>query len=123
MSPSDRRGSTAAIGILRRPRVAAKDAPFVVRPATGVRSPSRTLWPACSGCRPVAREALPSGREACDSSQQTSHTRKDPPMSDAAATYVPPKIWKWERPSGGRFVDINRPVAGPTHEKELPVGE
>ena len=44
-------------------------------------------------------------------------------MSDTAATYVPPKVWKWERPSGGRFVDINRPVAGPTHEKELPVGK
>ena len=44
-------------------------------------------------------------------------------MSDTAAIYVPPRIWKWERPSGGRFVDINRPVAGPTHEKELPVGK
>ena len=44
-------------------------------------------------------------------------------MSDAAATYVPPKVWKWERPSGGRFADINRPVAGPTHEKELPIGK
>src|SRR5437588_6877378 len=42
-------------------------------------------------------------------------------MSDT--TYVPPKVWKWERASGGRFADINRPVAGPTHEKELPVGK
>jgi GST-like protein len=36
--------------------------------------------------------------------------------------YVPPKVWKWEQPSGGRFANINRPVAGPTHERELPVG-
>lgn len=37
--------------------------------------------------------------------------------------YVPPKVWKWEKQSGGNFANINRPVAGPTHEKELPVGE
>src|SRR6478736_4450470 len=37
--------------------------------------------------------------------------------------YVPPKVWKWEQPSGGQFANINRPVAGPTHDKELPVGE
>jgi len=37
--------------------------------------------------------------------------------------YVPPKVWKWEEPSGGQFASINRPVAGPTHDKELPVGE
>ncbi|QED26800.1 glutathione-dependent disulfide-bond oxidoreductase [Microvenator marinus] len=37
--------------------------------------------------------------------------------------YVPPKVWKWEKQSGGNFANINRPEAGPTHEKELPVGE
>jgi GST-like protein len=36
--------------------------------------------------------------------------------------YTPPKVWTWTKPSGGRFENINRPVAGPTHEKELPVG-
>jgi GST-like protein len=36
--------------------------------------------------------------------------------------YTPPKVWTWNKPSGGRFANINRPVAGPTHEKELPVG-
>src|SRR5271165_1820078 len=36
--------------------------------------------------------------------------------------YVPPKVWTWNKPSGGRFANINRPIAGPTHEKELPVG-
>jgi GSH-dependent disulfide-bond oxidoreductase len=46
-------------------------------------------------------------------------------MSDSAASseYTPPALWKWEQPNGGRFANINRPVAGPTHEKELPVGE
>jgi GST-like protein len=39
------------------------------------------------------------------------------------ADYVPPKVWKWEQPSGGQFANINRPIAGPTHEQELPVGK
>ncbi|PIK73024.1 glutathione-dependent disulfide-bond oxidoreductase, partial [Methylobacterium frigidaeris] len=42
-------------------------------------------------------------------------------MSDRA-DYVPPKVWTWDRESGGRFANINRPIAGPTHEKALPVG-
>jgi GSH-dependent disulfide-bond oxidoreductase len=42
-------------------------------------------------------------------------------MSDTTG-YVPPKIWTWVKPSGGKFANINRPVAGPTHDKELPVG-
>ena len=37
--------------------------------------------------------------------------------------YTPPKIWTWNKASGGRFANINRPVAGPTHDKELPVGK
>ena len=43
-------------------------------------------------------------------------------MSDADG-YTPPKVWKWEQESGGRFANINRPIAGPTHDKELPVGK
>jgi len=38
------------------------------------------------------------------------------------ADYTPPKVWKWEKESGGQFASINRPIAGPTHEKELPAG-
>ena len=37
--------------------------------------------------------------------------------------YVLPKVWKWEQPSGGQFANINRPIAGATHEKALPVGK
>lgn len=39
------------------------------------------------------------------------------------APYVPPKVWKQEAPSGGSFASINRPIAGPTHDKTLPVGK
>ncbi len=38
-------------------------------------------------------------------------------------TYNPPTVWTWDKESGGRFANINRPVAGPTHEKELAVGK
>ncbi|WP_066332931.1 glutathione-dependent disulfide-bond oxidoreductase [Azohydromonas lata] len=41
----------------------------------------------------------------------------------ADAPYTPPKVWKWEAASGGAFANINRPIAGPTHDKALPVGE
>ncbi|MEE4237124.1 MAG: glutathione-dependent disulfide-bond oxidoreductase [Anderseniella sp.] len=37
--------------------------------------------------------------------------------------YVPPKIWTWDKESGGKFASINRPIAGPTHDKALPVGK
>ncbi|MDP1554199.1 MAG: glutathione-dependent disulfide-bond oxidoreductase, partial [Hyphomonas sp.] len=37
--------------------------------------------------------------------------------------YEPPKVWAWNKESGGRFAAINRPIAGPTHDKDLPVGK
>ena len=43
-------------------------------------------------------------------------------MSDAS-DYTPPKVWTWNKASGGRFANINRPIAGPTSEKELPIGK
>jgi len=42
-------------------------------------------------------------------------------MTDETA-YTPPKVWTWNKENGGQFANINRPVAGPTHEKDLPVG-
>ena len=45
-----------------------------------------------------------------------------PEQPNAPSAYVPPRIWEWKQPSGGSFASINRPVAGATHEKELPVG-
>ena len=39
------------------------------------------------------------------------------------ASYTPPKVWTWEEENGGQFASTNRPIAGPTHEKELPVGD
>jgi GST-like protein len=42
-------------------------------------------------------------------------------MTDAP--YTPPKVWTWNKPNGGQFASTNRPIAGPTHDKELPVGK
>jgi GST-like protein len=46
----------------------------------------------------------------------------DAPTADPA-DYTPPKVWTWDKESGGRFASINRPIAGATHDKELPVGK
>jgi GST-like protein len=40
----------------------------------------------------------------------------------SSSDYMPPSVWTWNKENGGRFASINRPIAGPTHEKELPVG-
>lgn len=42
-------------------------------------------------------------------------------MADDA--YTPPKVWQWNKDNGGQFANINRPIAGPTHDKDLPVGK
>lgn len=42
---------------------------------------------------------------------------------DETSGYVPPKVWTWDKENGGHFASINRPIAGATHEKELPVGK
>jgi len=43
-------------------------------------------------------------------------------MTDSTE-YVLPEVWTWDQPSGGQFANVNRPIAGPTHDKELPVGK
>ena len=45
------------------------------------------------------------------------HTMSDTP------DYTPPTVWTWDKANGGRFANINRPIAGPTHDKDLPVGK
>ena len=50
-----------------------------------------------------------------------SETPNDPPPNSPPG-YTPPKVWTWDSESGGKFASINRPIAGPTHDKELPVG-
>ncbi|WP_296080735.1 glutathione-dependent disulfide-bond oxidoreductase [uncultured Agrobacterium sp.] len=45
------------------------------------------------------------------------------PENNFPAGYQPPEVWQWEKGNGGAFASINRPTAGPTHEKELPVGK
>ncbi|TCL74901.1 glutathione-dependent disulfide-bond oxidoreductase [Rhizobium sp. BK251] len=44
------------------------------------------------------------------------------PANNFPAGYELPEVWTWEKGNGGEFANINRPIAGPTHEKELPVG-
>src|SRR6201990_2566807 len=44
-------------------------------------------------------------------------------MSSSSEEYTPPKVWTWNKPNGGQFASINRPIAGPTHDKELPIGK
>ena len=39
------------------------------------------------------------------------------------SSYTPPNVWSWNRDGGGRFANINRPIAGATHDAELPAGE
>ena len=43
-------------------------------------------------------------------------------MTDVSA-YTPPRVWTWDQESGGAWAKINRPIAGPTHERVLPVGK
>ena len=43
-------------------------------------------------------------------------------MSDATA-YIPPSVWTWDQANGGKFANINRPIAGATHDKDLPMGK
>ncbi len=40
----------------------------------------------------------------------------------SSSDYTPPKVWNWNRPNGGQFANINRPISGATHERDLPVG-
>src|SRR3546814_8257060 len=67
-----------------------------------MRSPDPSCSTTCNGC-PVPQQW-------------------NPAMNDASG-YTPPKVWKWNKENGGRFASINRPIAGPTHDKELPVGK
>lgn len=46
-----------------------------------------------------------------------------PALMTDTTEYTPPKVWTWDKESGGRFASINRPIAGPTHDKTLPVGK
>ena len=47
----------------------------------------------------------------------------DDSANNQPAGYVPPEVWTWEPGNGGQFANINRPVSGATHERDLPVGK
>ena len=44
-------------------------------------------------------------------------------MTQTLSDYTPPSVWAWDKESGGRFANINRPIAGATHDKDLPIGK
>jgi GST-like protein len=50
------------------------------------------------------------------------HNQETAPMADASS-YTPPKVWQWDKENGGKWASTNRPIAGATHEQELPVGK
>src|SRR5689334_8382725 len=70
-------------------------------------------------CLPTWRCAVPDRAGA--RSRAPCPCRERPSMTETPE-YTPPKVWTWNKANGGRFANINRPVSGPTHEKELPVG-
>src|SRR5260221_2421028 len=93
-----------------------------------------TICPATAPppCAPRTRNIIPpSGRivypETRPKKKPGAKTMSDAPVIDPTATgpaeYVPPKVWTWNKESGGRLASINRPIAGPTHDKELPAGK
>jgi GST-like protein len=57
------------------------------------------------------------------SKTQISHRTAEGTFMSESNDYTPPKVWTWDKASGGAFANINRPIAGPTHDKTLPVGE
>jgi GSH-dependent disulfide-bond oxidoreductase len=44
-------------------------------------------------------------------------------MTQTLSGYTPPAVWTWDKANGGQFANINRPISGPTHDKELPIGK
>src|ERR1019366_2540337 len=64
---------------------------------------------------------MPYEKSAHRSSLKASRPPGAEAMTDETA-YTPPKVWIWNKENGGQFANINRPVAGSTHEKDLPVG-
>src|ERR1700683_4374880 len=54
--------------------------------------------------------------------RQHRHSTPGAQLMNDSSTYTPPKVWTWNKENGGQFANINRPLAGPKHEKDLPVG-
>src|SRR5438309_7508113 len=92
---------------MHRPRTM----PMVHPVCTSVRRATHTQGP-ISSCKLVHRSAISRARR---------NNSRSPGMTDSSE-YTPPKIWTWNKANGGRFANINRPIAGATHDKELPVG-
>ena len=89
-----------------------------------VRVRDETFRPRFMGaCVASARDAvhLRATPDACEGASMADE--KPDPADNFPAGYEPAEVWEWKQGNGGRFANINRPIAGATHDKELPVGE
>jgi GST-like protein len=86
-------------------------------------SARRGAWGVRRRARVGARKAIRNRRRlAVHLCSNSIICRETSSMSDAT-DYTPPKVWTWQQENGGQFASINRPIAGPTHERSLPVGQ
>ena len=94
---------------------------FLAMPVTLPVAAPRDNGEAARMFRPGARLANP-GRPTHLHLQPTDRSIEWRPSPKPPTTH-PPAVWQWTKPSGGKFAIINRPIAGATHDRELPVGE
>ena len=81
-------------------------------------APCARITPACDVTGPIPVKSNADGSLLLPSACQPMGVQH---VTDSSP-YVPPSIWTWNKESGGKFASINRPIAGATHDKELPVG-
>src|SRR6202167_4424757 len=76
----------------------------------------------CGRCSPRTIRAQPDLTKSGPGSRDASGTASGASNMTNQSEYFPPRIWTWSQENGGAWASINRPVSGPTHDKELPVG-
>src|SRR5271167_986506 len=76
----------------------------------------------CGRCSPRTIRARPDLTKSGSGSRNASGTISGASNMTNQSEYTPPRIWTWSQENGGAWASINRPIAGPTHDKELPVG-
>ena len=96
------------------PAIALKEMPGLCSASTSVSRASKWIGPIAA--------ARPHSLHATRLRGYCVHPRPPgDPCMHGSSPYTPPKIWSWNKDNGGRFANINRPIAGPTHDKDLPL--
>ena len=114
-----------AVGRVRHPRPrSARPADTATQPGFGDRGLRVGRWRRYRKARGMSLLACATGGWKDESARPVAGLDRERGAKDMTGLgdYTPPKVWVWDKASGGRFANINRPVAGPTHDKELPVG-